>query len=93
VDARKAGVVLLLAATMLGAGCGPEADCKSGIKLMRPRVDGALGKGLYPEATEQINQAYADVDEAERRLKAGDFEGCLARLESARVLLNKSQRH
>jgi len=92
-DARNAGAGLLLAAALLATGCTPEMDCKAGIKQVRPRVDGALGKGIDATSTEQINQAFADVDEAERLLKAGDFEGCLARLESARVLLNKSQRH
>ena len=84
---------LLLAGITLAAGCGPEKDCRDGIKQLRPRVEGAIGTGAYAEASEQISQAYTDLGLAEERAKAGDFAGCIAKLESARVLLNKSQRN
>lgn len=91
-NVREAGCRVLLAAAVFAAGCSPEKDCRDGIQQVRPRVEGAIGQGAHPQANEQISQAYVNVDEAERKLKAGDFQGCLAKLEEARVLLNKSQR-
>ena len=85
-------LVLPLAA-LVAAGCGPEADCKSGLKQLRPRVEGAVNTGEHPEAREQISLAYSDMIAAEDAAKAGDFAECIARIESARVLLNKSQRN
>ena len=89
-NASAAGAVLL--STMLLAACGPEADCRSGIKQLRPRVEGAVNAGAYPEAREQISQAYTDLSQAEELAAAGDFAGCIEKVNSARVLLNKSQR-
>jgi len=83
---------MLLAGMALTAACGPEADCRDGIKQLRPRVDGAIGTGTHAEANEQISQAYTDLGRAEDLAKAGDFPGCVERVEAARVLLNKSQR-
>jgi hypothetical protein len=91
-DARKAGSLLLPLVVVLAAGCSPERDCREGIKQVRPRVEGAIGTGAHAEAREQITQAYTDFGQAEELMAAGDYEGCLAKLESARVLLNKSQR-
>ena len=84
---------LVLLPALLLAGCSPEADCRSGIKQVKPRVYGAINTGVNPEANEQISQAYTDLGQAEELAAAGDFTGCLAKLESARVLLNKSQRN
>jgi len=91
-NAREAGSLSLLLIAVLAAGCSPEQDCRNGIKQVRPRVDGAIGTGAHAEAREQITQAMLDLQQAEELAAAGDFEGCLAELESARVLLNKSQR-
>jgi hypothetical protein len=91
-NARAAGRLWLLLAAALAAGCSPEADCRNGIKQVRPRVDGAVGSGAQGEARDEITQAYVDLGQAEELAASGDFAGCLARLESARVLLNKSQR-
>jgi hypothetical protein len=90
--ARSSTPLWLAAVLALAAGCTPEADCRSGIERLQPRVDGAIGTGAHAEATEQISQAYTDLGLARELAAAGDFEGCLAKLESARVLLNKSQR-
>ena len=76
----------------LVAGCTAERECRTGIERMQPRIDGAIGTGAHAEANEQISQAYTDLGLARELEKAGDYQGCLARLESARVLLNKSQR-
>jgi len=91
-NARKAGSLSLLLMAVLASGCSPEADCRNGIKQVRPRVDGAIGTGAHAEAREQITQAMLELEQAEELAAAGDFAGCLDRLESARVLLNKSQR-
>jgi hypothetical protein len=91
-DARVATPLWLPAALLLAAGCTVEADCRTGIERLQPRIDGAIGTGAHTEANEQISQAYTDLGLARELAQAGDFEGCLARLESARVLLNKSQR-
>jgi hypothetical protein len=85
--------LVLLAVAFAVAGCTPEMDCESGLKQLRPRVEGAVNAGAYPEAREQISQAYTDLSDAEDAAKRGDFETCLAKIESARVLLNKSQRN
>jgi hypothetical protein len=84
--------LVLLCAALAATGCGPEADCKSGLKQLRPRVEGAVNAGEHAEAREQISMAYAEMVAAEDAAAAGDFAGCVARIESARVLLNKSQR-
>lgn len=91
-NARRAGGLLLPLVAVLAAGCNPEADCRRGIQQVRPRVEGAVNAGAHAEAREQITQAYTDFGQAEELLAAGDYEGCLTKLESARVLLNKSQR-
>jgi len=91
VNASAATRMILLSAVLL-AGCGPEAECRSGIKQLRPRVEGAINTGAHPEANEQISQAYTDLGLAEELAAAGDFAGCIGKVESARVLLNKSQR-
>jgi len=83
---------VLLAGVALIAGCGPEADCRDGLKLLQPRVDGAIGTGTHGEANEQISQAYSDFELAKEKAAAGDFAGCIEKIDSARVLLNKSQR-
>jgi hypothetical protein len=92
VDRKLLARVLLAGGVALGAGCGPEQDCRDGIKQLQPRVDGAIGTGATPEANEQISQAYAGLNSAEELAKAGDFPACVERLEAVRVLLNKSQR-
>jgi hypothetical protein len=74
------------------AACTPEADCRSGLQQVRPRVAGAMGTGAHPEAIEQINQASIELALAEELAAAGDFQGCIDKVEAARVLLNKSQR-
>ena len=89
---KSASRLVLLAGVALAAACGPEADCRDGIKQLRPRVIGAIGTGAYPEANEWINQAYTDLGLAEELAKAGNFPACVEKVESARVLLNKSQR-
>ena len=86
------GKAALVAAIVLAAACSPEKDCRDGVKQLKPRIEGAIGTGAHPEANQQINDAYTDMMEAEALLAQGDFPGCLAELESARVLLNKSQR-
>ncbi len=89
---RSAPKLMLLAGMALTSGCGPEKDCRDGIQQLRPRVEGAIGTGAHPEANEQINQAYMDLGRAEELAKSGDFPACVEKVESARVLLNKSQR-
>lgn len=84
---------MLLSAALVAAGCGPEADCRSGLKQLRPRVEGSVNAGEYPEAREQISQAYSDLTAAEEAAAQGDFAACIQKIESARVLLNKSQRN
>jgi hypothetical protein len=84
---------MLLSAALALAGCGAEADCTSGLKQLRPRVEGSVNAGAYPEAREQISLAYSDMVAAEDAAAAGDFAGCVEKIESARVRLNKSQRH
>lgn len=91
--AKSRVVPTLLAGLVLLAGCSPEADCRSGLKQLQPRVEGAIGKGAHAEAVEQINQAYADFTRAEEFAAARDYPACLEKIESARVLLNKSQRN
>jgi hypothetical protein len=91
--ARILAAPVLVAVLSALTGCTPEADCRSGLQQLRPRVEGAIGKGAYPEATEQINQAYTEFGDAEELAAAGDFQGCLEKIEAARVLLNKSQRN
>ena len=91
-NARIATSMVLLSAMLL-AGCSPERDCRDAIKLAKPRVYGAINTGANQEANEQISQAYADVAEAEELAVAGDFKGCIEKVNSARVLLNKSQRN
>ena len=91
-SARSATPFWLPAVLSLAAGCTVEADCRTGIERLQPRVDGAINTGAHAEANEQISQAYTDLGLAREAAAAGDFEECLARLESARVLLNKSQR-
>lgn len=82
----------LLAAVVLAPGCSVEADCQTGLKQLKPRVEGAIGTGTHQEANLQISQAYTDMMEAEAKAGAGDFAGCLEEIEQARVLLNQSQR-
>ncbi len=89
---RTATRIALLAAALAIGGCTPEADCRSGLKQLRPRVEGAVNAGEHAEAREQISQAYTDLTAAEEAAAAGDFATCLDRIDSARVLLNKSQR-
>jgi hypothetical protein len=92
VNQRNMGKWVLLAGVVLAAGCSPEKDCRDGLKQLKPRVEGAIGTGEHAEANLQISQAYTDMMEAEAKAGAGDFAGCLAEIEEARVLLNKSQR-
>ena len=89
---NQRGLWMLLAAMALLSGCSPERDCQDGLKRLKPRVEGALGTGAHAEAIAQINQAYSDMADAERLAAQGQFEACLAKIDSARALLNKSQR-
>jgi len=91
-NAHGATKLILLSGIVLGAGCGPETDCRDGIRQLQPRIDGAIGTGEHLEANEQISQAYTDLGQAGELAAAGDFSGCVEKLESARVLLNRSQR-
>jgi hypothetical protein len=92
VNHRNMGKWVLLASVVLAAGCSAEKDCRDGLKQLKPRVEGAIGTGEHAEANLQISQAYTDMMEAEAKAGAGDFAGCVAEIEDARVLLNKSQR-
>jgi hypothetical protein len=93
VTATATKLLLLLAAALAAAGCTPEKDCRSGLQQLRPRVEGAVNTGPDAEAQQQISQAYADLTAAEEAAARGDFAACNQKIESARVLINKSQRH
>ena len=87
---RLGGVLL---AAGVAAGCGPEHTCREGLRQLAPRIEGSVNAGEYAEAREQIAQARVEMTLAEEAAAQGDFETCVAKVESARVLLNRSQRN